>query len=447
MKFPDGFLWGAASAAYQTEGAFREDGKGENIWDVFCRKPGAIRNNDSGNVACCSYQMYERDVRMLKQLGVHAYRFSVSWSRILPEGTGPVNERGLAFYDKLIDLLLANGITPYVTLYHWDLPQALQNQGGWLCRKTADAFAEYAAILAKHFDGRVQNYITLNEPQCFIGLGYGSGIHAPGLTLPIEYQLLCMHHTLLAHGMACRALRSESSGSVRIGVASTGNLCYPAKDTPQRRDAACSATFALREDDWSFTHNWFLDAAVFGRYPESAPEPLAAFAARVPLSDWEVICQPMDFLGINAYNGHEVDEKGRYLPRFIGSPRTAMKWPVTPQVMRYGCLWLYERYKLPLYITENGQSCNDRIFLDGAVHDADRIDFLHRYLLELEQAIQEGVPILGYFHWSLMDNFEWHSGYGERMGLFYTDFHSQRLISKDSAVWYTNLIRQNGIMA
>lgn len=444
MQFPRDFVWGAASSSYQIEGAFDQDGKGLSVWDVFCRKPGAIKNDDTGDIACDSYRLYARDVEQLVQLGVKAYRFSISWPRILPNGTGAINQKGFAYYDALVDLLLKNGITPYVTLYHWELPQALEEQGGWLNKDTAYAFGQYAEAVARHFDRRVRHYMTLNEPQCFIWLGYGSGIHAPGLQLPLEEQLTCMHNALLAHGLACQALRQHSTDPVQIGIASTGRVCYPSQDTPERRLAARDATFALYESDWAFTHNWFLDAALLGRYPENTPCALGRFAAQVAPDDWGIIHQTVDFIGLNLYNGHQVDENGVYLPRSPGFPRTAMKWPVTPEAMHFGCLWLYERYGLPLYITENGQACNDRIFLDGAVHDPDRIDFLHRYLLALEAAIQEGTPVLGYFHWSLMDNFEWNCGYDERMGLFYTDYATQRLIPKDSAVWYANLIRKNG---
>ena len=444
MQFPKDFVWGAASSSYQIEGAFDQDGKGLSIWDVFCRKPGAIKNGDTGDVACDSYRLYKRDVEMLTQLGAKAYRFSISWPRILPDGTGAVNQKGLDYYDALVDLLLEKGITPHITLYHWDLPQTLQDRGGWLNRDTAKAFAEYAGLVVHHLGERVRHYTTLNEPQCFIGLGYGSGLHAPGLQLPLEQQLTCMHNALLAHGLGCKAIRQQSPAGVQVGIASTGRVCYPSFDTPERRKAARAATFAVSENDWSFTHNWFLDPALLGHYPENAPGALGRFAAQAAADDLAIIHQPLDFLGINLYNGHEVDENGAYIPRYPGFPRTSLKWPVTPEAIRFGCLWLYERYGLPIYITENGQACNDRIFLDGAVHDPDRIDFLHRYLLALEKAMQEGALVKGYFHWSLMDNFEWHNGYDERMGLFYTDFVTQRLIPKDSATWYANLIRQNG---
>jgi len=443
MTFPKGFIWGAASAAYQTEGAWNADGKGENIWDDFCRTQGSIQNGDTGNTACDGYHRYGQDVHFLKAMNLSAYRFSINWPRILPEGRGSVNEKGLAYYDALVDTLLENGIIPCVTLYHWELPLALQKQGGWLNRETAEAFAEFASVIAKHFNGRVRNYFTLNEPQCFIALGYAQGLHAPGLMLPVHEQLACMHNTLLAHGLSVQALHEGSSAPIKAGLVSTGRLCYPAEDTPENKAAAKEATFALHEDDWLFTHHWCLDAAVFGRYPKDAPPSLRKFDESVPAGDWDIIKKNVDFIGVNIYNGRPVDRMGRDVPACPGFPRTAMKWPVTPEVMRYGPIWLHERYGLPLYIAENGQSCNDRIFLDGGVHDPDRIDFLRRYLRELKKAAQE-VPLLGYFHWSLTDNFEWHQGYNERFGLIYVDYPTQRRIPKDSAYWYANTAKTNG---
>ncbi|MEA4969855.1 MAG: GH1 family beta-glucosidase [Candidatus Pelethousia sp.] len=442
--FAADFIWGVASAAYQTEGAWNEDGKGPSIWDAFCHEGGHIAREESGDVAADAYHRLREDVALLKALGVRAYRFSISWPRVFPSGGPPANPAGLRYYDRLVDLLLSAGITPYLTLYHWDLPLALEEKGGWLSRDTACAFAAFAAFIARHFDRRVCHYITLNEPQCFISLGYEQGIHAPGKRLDRGQVLLAMHNALLAHGLAAQALREKSSGPVQTGLASTGRLCYPQADTPAGREAARAATFSLSEQDWTFTHTWFLDAALLGHYPLDAPPALARFATSVPDADWAIIRQPLDFLGLNVYNGKAVDEAGREALKYPGFPRTALKWPLTPEVMHYGCLWLYERYGLPLYITENGQSANDRVFLDGQVHDADRIDFLHRYLSELKKAAQGGVPILGYFHWSFTDNFEWHSGYDERMGLVYVDYPTQKRILKDSARWFSEVIAQNG---
>lgn len=444
MGFSNRFIWGAASSSYQTEGSWNVDGKGPSIWDTFCHTPGHIAHGETGDVACDGYRRMKEDVAILKALGLSAYRFSVSWPRVLPDGQGRLNEQGLAYYDRLVDLLLKNEITPYLTLYHWDLPEALQQRGGWQNRHTAMAFAEYAAKIAKHFEGRVTHYITLNEPQCFVGLGYQDGIHAPGLKLDQEGILACVHNALLAGGLGARVLREASSTRLQIGLASTGRLCYPVKDTPRGRDAAYRASFAMPEHDWMFTHSWLLDAAVLGHYESDAPVALRTFADSLSSSDWEIIRQPLDFLGVNVYNGRPVDDTGADVQKYPGFPRTALKWPVTPDVMYYGAHWLYQRYGLPLYITENGQSCNDRIFLDGCVHDPDRIDFLHRYLSALKKAASDGIPIRGYFHWSFTDNFEWHSGYDERMGLVYIDYQTGRRILKDSALWYAKTVRENG---
>ncbi len=444
MPFPKGFIWGAASSAYQTEGAFDEDGKGSSVWDDFCRLPGVIMEDEDGRIACDTYHRYPEDVHLMKQIGLLAYRFSVSWPRILPEGRGRVNDAGLAFYDRLVDSLLENGITPYLTLHHWDLPSALQREGGWLNRDTCAAFAEFASVLAKHFDGRVRHYITLNEPQCVVLLGHTLGTNAPGLKLPQRGRLLIMHHLMLAHGMAVTSLRSESNAELKIGIASTGRLCYPIEATPESCRAAARSSFTLPEDNWIFNHSWCLDAAVLGQYPQDAPDFFRSFADSVPASDWDIIRQPLDFIGVNIYHGAPVDEQGRDVPFPPGHPRTAMGWPVTPQVLRYGTRWIGERYGLPILVSENGQSCNDRIYLDGRVHDPERIDYLHRYLLELKKAVEDGVDLIGYLHWSLTDNFEWDLGYSQRFGLIYIDYPTQRRVLKDSAEWFGKVIRSNG---
>jgi len=442
------------------EGAWNEDGKGRSIWDAFCHTPDHIRNGESGDVASDAYHRFDTDLELMKKLGLTSYRFSISWPRILPEGRGSVNEKGLAYYDRIVDGLLAAGVTPFVTLYHWDLPLALEQQGGWESRSTAEAFIEYAALIARRFDGRVKRYITLNEPQCFLGLGYGSGLHAPGRKLSEQALVQCVHHVLLANGGAIAAMRAACTSPLEIGLASTGKICYPVfevakADKPEydvrhqagydalsARQAAYNSTLALR-DDWTFSHAWLLDAVVFGRLPDD----IAAFrflSDTISESDLRIVREPMDFIGLNIYNGIPVDTCGHKVKKAPGFPQTALKWPVTPECMYYGPRYLYERYALPLIIMENGQSCNDRIFMDGAVHDADRIDFLTRYLQQLKRAVEEGIPVNGYFHWSLTDNFEWHSGYDERFGLVYIDYETQTRIIKDSGYWYQDVIKNNG---
>ena len=439
--FSKDFIWGAASASYQIEGGWNEDGKGLSIWDVFAHKNGNIQNNENGDTACDSYHRYQEDADLLKKLGVDAYRFSISWPRIFPNGDGRLNKKGLAYYDRLVDALLERGITPYATLFHWDLPYALQVRGGWMNPETADAFSKYAAAVCKHFKGRIHNYFTLNEPQCVIRLGHCMGIHAPGKKYDTQDALLCMHQLLLAHGKAVRAMR-ETDADAEIGIASTGMLAYPEKDTEENIKSAEKACFVINEDTWSFSHNWVLDPIILGAYPQNCGGEFARFIRRTSKEDLKIIHQKTDMLGVNVYNGFCVDEKGNDAARKVGAAKTALKWPFTPEVMHYGITALDHRYQLPIFITENGQSCNDRIFLDGAVHDPDRIDFLQRYLSALEKAVNDGAQVKGYFHWSLTDNLEWNSGYSDRFGLVYIDFESCERIPKDSFVWYRDLIRK-----
>ena len=440
ISFPKDFIWGTATASYQIEGAWNEDGKGESIWDAFAHRPGHIRRDENGDIACDHYHRVDEDVELLKELGVRSYRFSVSWPRVLPEGRGRINQKGLDFYSGLVDKLLAAGIEPCCTLFHWDLPLALQRRGGWLSRETAEAFAEYAALMADCFGERVKKYITLNEPQCYITMGYAEGTHAPGCRMDTESLLAIGHNMLLAHGLAVKALRQHAPWA-EIGFCSTGHVCCPANDTPEGRKAAYEATFA--DDGRGFSHSWYLDAIVFGHYPENFSAEHNAFAHSVAESDRKLIAQPIDFIAVNLYNGDIVDECGKVVERTPGHPRTALKWSVSPEAMRFALLQLYERYGLPLYVSENGQACNDRIFLDGRVHDPDRIDYLTRYIAAMRSAMDEGAVVKGYYHWSLMDNFEWHSGYDERFGLVFVDYADKcRRIKKDSYFWYASLCKE-----
>lgn len=441
--FPSDFLWGVACAAYQCEGGWDADGKGPSIWDDFCHEVGGkhIKNGDSGDIACDTYHRIEEDIRLMKEHGVKAYRFSLSWPRIIPDGDGTINPLGLDYYSHVVDLLITAGIKPVVTLYHWDLPSALEHKGGWRSRLIADAFGRYAGIVAECFGDRVDTYMTINEPQCITALGYGKGVLAPGLILPDEELARIYHNIALAHSAAQRAIKAVQPNA-KVGIVPCGALAYPEADTPENREAAYRASFDLSED-WSFHFNVCLDNLIFHRYDETAPEAVKRFMATVPESDWMMMEKP-DFLGLNIYNGTMVDLSGKPCGRYPGFPLTAAKWPVTPPILHYGPLFMYRRYGLPLYISENGLSCNDRIFLDGQVHDADRIDFLHAYLLELAKAIEEGVPLKGYMHWSFLDNFEWASGYDERFGLVYVDYPTLRRVPKDSARWYRQVIETNG---
>lgn len=440
--FPKDFLWGAACSAYQCEGAWNEGGKGPSIWDDFCHTEGSVRNGDTGDTACDSYHRYGEDIDLMRALGIKAYRFSVSWPRVLPDGRGELNSAGLDYYDRYVDALLGAGIEPWLTLYHWDLPSALQAEGGWLSRSTVDAFAAYSSVIAARLGDRVRCFMPINEPQCIAKLGYGTGEQAPGLKLPPEDVARVLHHLALAHSAANDAIRAAVGGNVSIGTATCGRLCCPQNDTPGGAEGAYEATFRYTDNlhGWSFTHNIYLDSLIRRGCDDSAPEFLRRFADTIPQSDWDAMRAP-DFLGLNIYNGDLSDDAGNIIRRCEGAPVTATKWPFTPEVMYWGVKNIYARYGLPVYITENGVSCNDRIYLDGKVHDADRIDFLSRYIAELKRAMDEGVPVKGYFHWSLLDNFEWALGYDERFGLVYTDYKTKKRIPKDSAEWYAALVK------
>ena len=443
MGFPKNFVWGAASSSYQTEGAWNEDGKGLSVWDAFCREEGKVVNGDTGDIACDSYHRFPEDVAMLKAMGLKAYRFSISWPRIYPYGFGEINEKGFDFYDKLVDLLLENGIEPYLTLFHWELPLSLEQAGGWQNRETVDAFANLAAVTAKHFDGRVKKYFTINEPQCLLWHGYMTGLHAPGKKLQDCELHVIAHNMLVAHGAAVKAIRANSTGVVEIGLATTGRLCYPEKETEENIEAARRLSFEAGAAGWQFTHNAFLDPIVLREYPSFLEEDARKAAGESFESDLELMAEPIDFVGFNIYTGSEVDENGNLTKRYRGFPRTALKWVVSPEVMHYGVRFLYERYKLPVYISESGLSCNDKIYLDGKVHDVERIDYLERYLGELQKSVSDGVDLRGYFHWSLTDNFEWHSGYDERFGLVFVDYRTGERIRKDSSFWFENYIRKH----
>lgn len=446
--FPKGFVWGAAAASYQIEGGWDADGKGLSVWDWMCEWPGKIDNGDTGKVACDHYHRHAEDVAMMGDLELQAYRLSISWPRVLPQGVGAANAAGLDFYDRLIDALLAKGIQPWVTLFHWDFPYELYKRGGWLNRDSADWFAEYTALIAGRFGDRVRHWMTQNEPVCFLELGHKVGRHAPGVQLDMKDVLLASHHSLLAHGKSVQALRAGCSGDILIGAAPTGRIGIAATDSPEDVEAARRYTFGF-DGDSLWILSWFTDPMILGHYPE---EGMVAFAGKVPeigAQDMATICQPLDFFGFNCYLGRTVkalDNAAGYveLPHPIGGPRTAMDWAVTPQALNYGPRFLYDRYQLPIVVTENGLANTDWPALDGKVYDYQRIDFLNRYLRAFHQAIQSGVPALGYFQWSIMDNFEWAEGYRKRFGLVYVDYETQQRIPKESAYWYREVIRSHG---
>ena len=448
MSFPKDFTWGVASAAYQIEGAPVEDGKGPSVWDMFSRKPGAIWRNQTGDVACDHYHRFREDVALMKELGIRAYRFSISWPRVLPDGVGTVNEKGLGFYDQLVDTLLAAGIEPWVTLFHWDYPLALYHRGGWLNRDSVNWFADYAGVITARLSDRVTHWMTLNEPQCFIWLGHQTGYHAPGDRLRMDEVLLAAHHILLAHGHAVQRIRVGAKAKPMIGFAPVGVTHIPATDSPADIAAARQAMFSVSRPDL-FNNTWWLDPIFRGQYPADG---LALYGAAVPKirnGDMSTIAQPLDFFGANIYHG-TVSRAGpngapEDVPLPLGYPKTTQDfWPVTPAALYWGPRFFHERYGLPVVVTENGHQNADVVSLDGKVHDPQRIDFLHRYLRELKRASADGVPVKGYFQWCFTDNFEWAMGDAIRVGIVFTDYPTQRRIPKDSAEWYRSVIRSNG---
>jgi beta-glucosidase len=446
--FPNDFVWGAATAAPQIEGAASDEGKGDSIWDVFCREPGRVFGGHTLENACDFYHRWPEDVAMMRDAGLQAFRFSVAWPRVLPEGAGRINPAGLAFYDRLVDGLLETGIQPYLTLFHWDLPQALQIKGGWLRREIADDFATYAEAVSAKLGDRVKNWITFNEPQIFLGIGHRAGNHAPGLKLSEEEVFRCVHHVNLAHGRANAAIRANVRGA-QIGMAHVTNVGIPADPgDPSSVEAARRITL---EPEWAGDHGtflgtcWWADPIYRGGYPSSLFErhPLLA-GQTIRQDDLKEISRPVDFHGFNYYFGRKVAADGSVLPPLPGEPRTAYGWPMHPEGMYWAARFYHEAWGLPLYVFENGLSSMDWVGFDGQVHDTMRIDFLTRYLRELKRAIHAGADIRGWFHWSWLDNFEWAEGFKERFGLVHVDFQTQHRTPKDSLQWFSQVIRANG---
>lgn len=449
MGFSENFVWGAATSAYQIEGAVKEEGKGEHIWDVYVKEPGHIYGGHNGNSACDHYHRFREDVSIMKEIGIMAYRFSIDWSRVLPEGFGPVNESGIAFYDSLINELLKNGIDPYITLHHWELPYEIYKRGGWMNPQSVEWFGEYARLIAERFSDRVTHFFTLNEPQCFVGLGYLTGDHAPGIKAPLRDTFEMAHNALKAHGRAVQMLRQYGKQRLTVGYAPTCGMCYPETEKAEDIEAARQALFAMNQDDrnWTWNVSWWSDPVLLGNYPEEGLKRYEPYLPRITDEDMKLIAEPIDVYGQNIYNGRCIrmgrDGMPEEVKRYEGFPKTAVSWPVTPEALYWGPKFLYERYRKPVYITENGMSCHDVVSIDGKVHDPNRTDFLARYLKELKRAAEE-IDLRGYFHWSLMDNFEWEKGYSERFGLVYVDYQTQQRMKKDSAYWYRDVIRNNG---
>jgi beta-glucosidase len=446
---PAGFLWGAATAAYQVEGAVTEDGRGPSIWDTFGHTPGRVAGGDTGDVAVDHYHRYPGDVALMADLGLNSYRFSVAWPRIQPDGRGAANQRGLDFYRRLVDELLAHGIEPWVTLYHWDLPQALEDAGGWPARDTAARFADYAQLVHGALSDRVTYWTTLNEPWCSAFLGYAAGVHAPGRRDPAA-SVRAAHHLMLGHGLA--AGRMAGAGS-RLGVTLNLYDVGAASDRPEDVDAA-------RRID-GIQNRLFLDPLLRGRYPDDVVRDLAAVTdqAHVRDGDLATIAAPLDLLGVNYYTRHVVEAAVGAVPASVwvgsdhvravgtGLPRTAMGWDVDPGGLGALLRRLSREYPgIPLYITENGAAFDDVVAADGRVHDAERVAYLRAHLAACHEAIAAGVPLRGYFAWSLLDNFEWAYGYAKRFGLVHVDYATQRRTPKDSAHWYRAAARGNAVV-
>jgi beta-glucosidase len=430
IQFPPDFTWGVATSAFQIEGASATDGKGPSIWDTFCANPANIKDASNGDVACDHYHRYRDDVALMAGLGVDAYRFSMSWPRVQPDGKGAWNERGFDFYARLLDALEEKGIAAHLTLYHWDLPQGLQDEGGWLARESAYRFADYAHEVARRFGDRLATIATHNEPWCTANLGYGNAQFAPGVA-DAKQAIQVSHHLLLSHGLAMRAMRAAAPRA-RLGIVLNQWTADPATGS--------EADLALAELEYARSVQWFMDPIFKGRYPELALRAHGANAPVVHDGDMEAIHQPLDFLGVNYYFRAfcSAEDPPREPPRELGV--TDMGWEIYPQGLTELLVKLKGEYELPpIYITENGMA-NADVVGDGGVDDPGRIDFVARHLAALQAAIAQGVDVRGYFLWSLLDNFEWNSGYSKRFGIVYVDYANQQRIPKASALWYRDFI-------
>lgn len=448
MGFKKNFAWGAATASYQNEGAAYEDGKGLSIWDVFTHEPGAIQDGNNGDIAADQYHRYKEDVALMKELSMNAYRFSLSWPRILPEGTGRINEKGLDFYDRLVDELLDKNITPYITLFHWDLPYELYTRGGWLNKDIPKWFAEYTKIVMDRLSDRVDHWITQNEPQCFIGSGMGGGIHAPGLKMGKKDVLLAAHNALLAHGYGVQAIKENAKSAPAIGYAPAAWwLWMPESDSAEDIEACRRQTFRTKEDQVG-SSAWWMDPVYLGKYPEDGMKAMEEYMPNIGPEDMKIISAPIDYMGINVYQAYigRMGGNGECITvdRKKGFDKTAYPWPVTPQALYWGPKFFQERYKTQIIVTENGLANEDWIQCDGKINDPQRIDFTYRYLRELKRAADEGIDIGGYFHWTLTDNYEWATGFSNRFGLIYVDFDTLKRTIKESGYWYRDVIKSNG---
>jgi beta-glucosidase len=437
-KFPPTFLWGAATASYQIEGAYNEDGKGESIWDHFSHTPGKVFEGHTGDIACDHYHRYPEDISLMRRLGLKAYRFSTSWPRIIPAGIGQINSAGIDFYDRLVDSLLAANIEPFLTLYHWDLPQALHEIGGWTSRDTCHAFADYAALMVRRLGDRVNHWTTFNEPGVIAFDGYLVGEHAPGIKDEAQSRQV-VHNLLLAHGLAVQAIRGIDP-NLKVGIVL--NL-WPSDPVSDSMEDVAAAELA-----WQMSETLFLDPIFRAYYPPVLINALVSQNAELPEirpGDMSLIAQRIDFLGVNFYSRNLIGKEGPVSP-VPGSLYTEMGWEVHPPALRRLLNRLNRDYSLPpIYITENGSAFADEVGSDGKIHDPLRLDYLRQHFIQTRLAMQDGVDVRGYFVWSLLDNFEWGWGYSKRFGIVRVDYDTQKRTVKDSGDWYSKVISTNTV--
>jgi len=443
-SFPAGFVWGSATASYQVEGAVKEGGRGPSIWDTFSHTAGKTHNGDNGDVADDFYHRYREDIGLMKGLGLKGCRFSVSWTRIFPGGVGPANQEGVDFYKRMVDTLLEHGIEPYCTLFHWDLPQALQDKGGWENKDTAKAYADYAGYFARQMGDRIKHYMTMNEMRTFVEVGYGSGRHAPGLSVGQKRLAQLNHYVVLAHGLGVQALRSATKKGTSIGLAENASAIVPVIDMPEH---VAAARKAMRESNASY-----LSVILDGKYSELYLKHLGANAPVFTADELKTISSPVDFVGLNVYGPQYVraadNERGyENVPWPTSFPHMPSPWlHVGPESLYWTPKLVNDLWKpKELYITENGCSADDTLAADGHVYDIDRVMFLRNYLTQLQRAVAEGFPVKGYFLWSLLDNFEWADGYERRFGITYVDFKTLKRTVKLSGEFYREVIKQNAI--
>ncbi len=445
-RFPDSFLWGTATASYQVEGAAEEDGRKPSVWDTWSHKSGKVTEGHTGDVAVDQYHRYPEDIRLMKDLGVKAYRFSVAWPRVFPDGSGQPNEKGIAYYERLVDALLAAGIEPYATLFHWDLPQALQDKvGGWQSRETSKYFGEYAGFVSRRLSDRVSHYFTINEFACFTDLSYGIGMFAPGLKLPPKQLNQVRHHAVLGHGLALQAIRASAGRPVQVGLAENSTMCVPVLETEQHIAAARRAMRQMNAQ--------FLTAVLEGRYTGEYLTAAGANAPEFTAEDMQIIGGRLDFVGLNCYAPTHIraaENRAGYeeVPHPASYPHMASPWLfMGPDILYWAPRHLKEIWGVnKVLITENGCSSDDQVAADGHVYDTDRVMYLRSHFVQAHRAISEGWPLAGYFLWSLLDNFEWNDGYTKRFGIHYVDFKTQKRTAKLSAEFYRETIARRGVV-